>query len=187
MHLTKSIFFLLISLLQISCNYQKNIDVLSEKSVKIKSQPDTLVIWFPENSVSIQSDTTLTIKGNTYQIETKLYTLNSNVQFVVDTDTNHYYINHYRNYGAEIIILKNDSLFFKKKFVKEDFADIFHPDILNVGIFEISFQGVENNRFFFDFSITKPETDWFVSLKYYINLDGQGKIEKYPESHFKME
>jgi hypothetical protein len=152
----------------------------------LSSNPDTIVYWFPENEESKTQEANLKINDKNYMVEYTVYTLNSDVEFNHENETE-YFIYHYRDYAADIKISKNDSTVFSKKITKEDLRTNISNDLIKIGTLGVEFKGCEKDHFFFNFAVSKPETDWVVFLKYFIDTTGTVRTEEYPESFYKME
>lgn len=180
----KNIYILLwLIILLTACNS----DIKSPQKQE-QQESDTIEVWFPEKPEIIETDTIINIANQGISIHTEYFSLeNENVQFDYNNGSK-YYIYHYREYGVKIKININDSLIIEKSVRKTDLKKFIGPDLMKEGILShVEFVSFQNDEFLFNLDVIKPESDYFACTKLFINLEGQTRMEMYPEEYYEME
>ncbi len=185
----KTLFLLtLISVAFVSCDGRKSKSVALKESIeKLKDSAGTLetIKYFPEEYAENVRDSIL---SNGFRVKIKTYTdLNNSYlhEFEIDSVLNKHY---YRNYIAEIEVLKNHRQILKLK-VDNSFivnndpsSDKYLEDLTMHGVWIDQSKSNDHKNVVIDFLFCKPETDVCFYFEMTIDQEGHYQLKEIKEN-----
>jgi hypothetical protein len=139
-------------------------------------EPAVTQHFFPEDAVNITTDTTFTIKGQTYKVSLTKKTINDSMVEFYRKAMGKYIKDMYRNF--EYIITPKSNVYKggEIKITKQNLEDQFNKEFLDYAILhELNFMDYSevNKEFEFSGYITKPDTDNAFKVYFFINNKGE--------------
>jgi len=155
-----------------SANEEKDAAGKSKELVIVES-------WYPEEMTSVQKDTIVMVDSAKYSISTILKTIDGKSIITYENEINDTLtIFKEREYGSELIIMKDDNELIRKVFRISDFQSNLSKEFLSsCNMSNLEFDSVNSDSLVFVFRFAVPETCWAEALRYTIALDGGVSIK----------
>ncbi|NVK73278.1 MAG: DUF4738 domain-containing protein [Oceanospirillaceae bacterium] len=149
--------------------------------VAATTELDTTVVYWQIDLDTLNSDSSIQIGNEYYELEIATYSLNdSSISWVNDLSKDVIYLDIYHNRETNISLIRQGDTILESIITKSEFEHLFDEEFYSrCQIRNIEFDFVRSNRVYFNVTLSVPDTDWYeeAAMAIFYRTTKKGQVD----------